>query len=229
MNQHSVQKAYLKNFEVNGRICVYDKDLGKYFKRSANHCASETDYQSEEFESFQNKKIESPGILKLRALAEDIPLKEGDLEVILKWTALHGLRSKLFRKSSGVDYQAEFKERLEIDSLFANYFQYAFVYKSPKDKYFITSDHPVIDFTVQNKISRILVWSPTLAFGFSSIDDFPIHEVETTEIINSMIYSSCNNEIFTNQSTLPIETYEAHIKKWELEYEFKDRKFSVKY
>ncbi len=229
MNQHSIQKAYLKNFESNGRIWVFNKKTGNCVAKPADQCSSENDFQSEILEELQNREIESPGIKKLRGMAFDHVLTEDDITKIMYWTALHLIRNKKFRKESDSNHELDFRELYQTEKLFSGYYRNIFTHTCDDSKFFITSDSPIIEFIVGQHMLRVLVWSPTKAFLFSPIDDFPVHqEVEVTEMINSMIYSSSYEELYSNYNQLPLEKYKDNIRKWNLIPNLEKTEFTVK-
>lgn len=229
MNQHSIQKAYLKNFESKGRIWVFDKISGNKVAKPASQCAAENNFQSELLEKLQNYEIENPGIKKLRNMASDYVLTEEDITKIMYWTALHVIRSKKFRKNSGIDHELDFRELYQTEKLFSGYYRNIFTHTCSGSKFFITSDNPIVEFTVDDHMLRVLVWSPVKAFLFSPINDFPVHqEVEITEMINSMMYSSSYEEVYSNHNQLPLDKYEDNIQKWNLTPNFEKTKFIIK-
>ena len=228
MNQHNIQKAYLKNFESNGKIWVFDKKSGNRVAKSANQCSSENDFQSEILEELQNREIESPGIKKLRSMASDHFLTEDDITKIMYWTALHLIRNKKYRKKSDLNHELDFRETFQTEKLFSSYYRNIFAHTCSDSEFFITSDNPIIEFTVGQHMLRVLVCSPTKAFLFSPIDDFPVHqELGATEMINSMMYSSSYEEIYSNHNQLPLEKYKDNIRKRNLIPNWEKTEFSV--
>src|SRR5215472_8274910 len=109
MNQHSVQKAYLKGFEdPSGRIYVYRKCGGKPDRKSAKTCAAEEDFQLRGLEFYQQKFVETPAAKALKATGF---WSDSEFETISAWTALHIIRNKASRVQlfeSSNDYNVRF-------------------------------------------------------------------------------------------------------------------------
>lgn len=229
MNQHNVQEAYLKNFETKGQIWVIEKKTGNIKRRPAGQCTAEEDFQSYELERFQNDKIESRGITKLRKIDSEESLTNEDATAILNWTALHSIRNKRFREESGIDYNDKFYELLEIEIKFTYNFRFFYTYKCQDDKFFISSDNPVLDFTIGQNYLRILPWSPSKLIVFTPIDDKPIHSnVEFTEMTNSMIFSKTYEEIYSHKKELPLNRFRKNVKRWNLEPQFEEMQFKLR-
>jgi hypothetical protein len=228
MNQHNVQEAYLKNFCVDGRIWVYDKKVNKPISKPASQCTVEEDFQSEILEKYQNRNIESPGIKKLRKLLDGLSINENEFELIRYWTDLHIIRNQKFRNESGIDYNSYFDHLFDIENKFSLYYRYCFKYKCPNGKYLITSDNPIIEFSISGSINRILTLSPDELILFSPINDTIKHEeIEFSEFVNSMLWAHAANCIFSNQKELPVSLFEQNIKEWNLVSAMEEIKFVI--
>lgn len=230
MNQHHIQEAYLKKFESSDRVWIYTRHSDKFDQKPASQCTSEEDFQSEYLEVFQNREIESPGIKKLRKLTTEHSLTEDELSQVLYWTALHSIRNKNFRTNSGLDYNSKFNELLETEKLFSNYYRVIFRYNCVEnEEFFITSDNPIIEFTVGNCILRVLTLSPKMALLFSPIPDHPVHaSISFPEMVNSMLYASCFDEIYSNTKDLQIDNYKNNMNLLNLYPVWENTEFTIK-
>lgn len=228
MNQHHIQEAYLKGFCVNGKVWAHDKYTQKSSPRPVRRCTNEEDFQSEQLEDFQNRMIESPGIKKLRKLISDDNISDDEFEIIMLWTALHCIRNEEFRNATGNDYTHSFYSLLKTEELFSNYYSHCFKYRCDEGKYLVTSDNPIVEFTVGEYYLRILALSPHELVLFSPIDGIPTHqEVEFSDMVNSMLWAGSFRQVFSNQRTLPIPSYEQNIRNWNLEPVLETMKFKI--
>lgn len=229
MNQHSIQEAYLKKFCVNGRLWAYDKKLKAALLKPASKCTTEEDFQSEFLEILQNDIIENPGIKSLRKLLDGKTIDSTDYEIVRYWIALHIIRNKKYREIVGNNYELDFNKLLDIEKTFSNYFRYCYLCKCDKEKYFITSDNPILELTVGNEEVQILTLSPDKLILLTPIDDTVHHnEVEFTELINSMIWANAVNQVFSNRKELPISEYENNTDKLNLNAVLEKSQFKVK-
>lgn len=229
MNQHHIQEAYLKIFCENGRLWAYDKKSKVASLKPASQCTVEDNFQSKFLEVLQNDTIESPGVKSLRKLLDGKTISATEYEMVRYWTALHTIRNKKYREIVGEKYETDFNKLIEIEKIVSEYFRYCYIYKSNDDKHFITSDNPVVEFTVGNEIARILTLSPDRLLLFSPIDDTISHnEVEFTELINSMLWANSFNQVFSNKKELPIIKYENNIKRFNLNAMFETTQFIIK-
>lgn len=229
MNQHSIQEAYLKNFCINGRLWVHDKNTKSAILKPVSQCTTEEDFQSEILEKFQNDTFENHGIKILRKLIEDKTINQVEYELIRYWTALHIIRNQKFRNTPSINYQSDFEWLIDIEKKFSYYFRYCFLFSCGEGKFLITSDNPIQEFCVGEDIVRILPLSPSKLLLFSPIDDYIKHdELEITEFVNSILWANSFNYVFSNQSELPIQTFEKNIKKWNLIAVLEESKFFYK-
>jgi len=230
MNQHHIQKAYLKNFEHKGKIFVFNKSIQKFHLKPAKECTAETNFQSEYLEKFQNLEIEDQGIRKLRKIVSDSSLNEEEINQIMYWTALHAIRNKNFRMNSGLSYELAFQNLFNTEKLFSNYFRTIFRYSCiNKKEFFITSDNPIIDYKVGEHIFRILTLTPKTALLFSPIDKRPTHiDLSFPDIVNSMLFSSCYKEIYSDRNTLDIDSCKKHKELYNLDYNWEEIRFKIK-
>jgi hypothetical protein len=236
MNQHTVQNAYLKNFEDRGKIWVFNKETGGKFHKGTRMCTTECDFQDDWLEDWQNSKIERPGIEKLRKLTSGDSLKEIDTDSIIIWTSLHYIRSKSFRcnlkEKINFNYNEKFDELFEEDIVFANsMFPYILTYNCPPSEFLITSDNPVLEFHCGENYVRVVSWTPNKAIVFSHIDVLGIthEELSFSEMINIMLYSGCYKEIYSNKKELPLEKYKEYARKFNCSPDFYRQKFQIKW
>jgi hypothetical protein len=228
MNQHSVQEAYLKNFCINGRLWVHDKQTRKAELKPASQCTIERDFQSEVLEQYQNRNIESPGIKKLRKITKQIPISEEDFESIKYWIALHIVRSQKFRSAPGVDYNKCFRELIDIENKFFLYYRYCFKLKCADGKYLNTCDNPVLEFQNGDSFNRILTLSPKELILFSPINNtIQSEELDLIDLVNSMSWANSKQYVFSTQKDIPVGFYEQNIEEWNLAPELEEMKFII--
>jgi hypothetical protein len=229
MNQHSIQEAYLKNYCVDGKLWAHDVNTKTALLKSASRCTSEEDFQSEILEKIQNDTIESPGIKSLKKLLDgkSITLKEYDL--VRYWTGLHIIRNQKFRNVSNINYKSDYKKLIDIENKFSHYFPYCHKYKCDNGKYLVTSDNPILEFSVGVDIVRFLTISPEELLLFTPVNNIVHHEeLEFTEMINSMLWANAYSKVFSNKKVLPYSTYEKNIKKWDMVGVYEETKFITK-
>lgn len=236
MNQHTVQNAYLKHFEDRGKIWVFNKDTGEKFHKPTKECTTECDFQTDSLEGWQGSKIERVGIEKLRKLTNGNSLKEIDADSIIIWTSLHCIRSKSFRdnlkKKIDFNYIEKFDELFEEDIRFAtNMFHHISVYDIPSDEFLITSDNPVLEFHCGENYVRVVSWTPNKAIVLSHLDILGIthEELPFSEMINTMLYSGCYKEMYSNKKELPLEKYREYARKFNCSPDFYRQKFQIKW
>lgn len=226
MDQHSIQEAYLKNFCINGRLWAYDKSNKTSKLKPASQCTTEEDFQSDILEKLQNDTIESPGIKMLRKLLEGKTINEIEFELVRYWTALHIIRNQKFRNTPSINYNNNYEQLFEVERKFSYYFQYCFAFNCNEDKFLITSDNPIQEFSVGKDVVRVFPLSPKKLLLFSPIDNYVKHdELEFTEMINSILWANSFQFVFSNQSKLPIQKYEENIKKWNMIGSLEESKF----
>jgi hypothetical protein len=216
--QHHVQEAYLKSFEDGtGRLWVYPKNGGKPFHRPAGQCAAEENFQSDAMEMLQSRLIETPGI---RALRTTGVLSEGQRDSICMWMGLHILRNQkglteLFRSRD--DYEQRFKQELQAELLFSGYFRFAFVCELANDRdYWLTSDNPVTEFTVDEHLVRCCSASPKKMILFSPINDRPTHELGIKALFNAMVWANAHEHVFSHRGDVSIETLRGRAKAFDM-------------
>src|SRR5713101_364493 len=203
MNQHHVQEAYLKLFEdETGKLWVYPKNGGKPLHRPTKQCTVEENFQSDELELFENRFVETPGI---KALCATGFLSESENNSISSWMALHILRNqKLFE--SREDYDTRFKPEFEKERVFSGYYRFVFTYWPADDShFFLTSDNPVIEFTVGDHLVRCCSISPQKMILFSPINDRPTHELRIEDFFNAMVYANAVEEVFCHRGDVSLE------------------------
>ncbi len=188
MNQHNVQKAYLKSFaDKSGKVWVYSKAGGPPIPKSPAECAADEDFQSPELEFYQNRVIETPGIKALRVSGT---LSEREYEHISMWTALHILRSQKARQElfeSTANYEARFHEELSKERLFSQYYKYVYTHTIVEPDFAVTSDDPVIKFSCGDFLVRGCAVSPHKLIFFSPREGRLEHELGLHDFFNGMM------------------------------------------
>jgi rhodanese-related sulfurtransferase len=222
MNQHHVQEAYLESFRDSktGKVWVYSKTTGEKFQKSTKHCTAEIDFQSAQLEKAQNDIVESPGITALKQLQLKGSISDAEYHLISQWTALHLIRNIKMRRvfeESGQDYETEFAEEFRKELAFSkSYLCFVHDYKCSGINFFVTSDHPIVEFDCLGDIVRFFVLSPQRLLQFSSRNDVFSHEKESIEdIVNSMLWAS-SSEIFSHRSDVDIEKLKTISEKWNM-------------
>ena len=201
MNQHSVQKAYLKAFEdPSGRIQVYRKTGGKPFPRPASDCAAEEDFQPRKLESFQEKFMETPASEALRATGL---WTEDEFRPISMWTALHIIRSSKSRKEffkSNEEYSRRFHEEFENELLSSDYYKLVFVHRCQNGRFLVTSDNPIIELEIDGLLVRCFAKSPEILILFSPINNVPKFEIPIEDYFNAMVWAFADEFIYSHRS-----------------------------
>lgn len=206
MNQHSVQKAYLKSFaEKSGRLWVYPKTGGRPFPKPPGECAADEDFQSPALELYQNKFIENPGIKALRATGA---LTDSEYEQISLWMGLHIIRNPKTRRelfSSGQDYEQRFYIELEKERFFAGYYRHVYTHVCDSPLFLITSDNPVIEFEHTGFFLRCCALSPQKLIVFSPHDGKLDHEVGLEDFVNAMVWGAACDSIYSHRPDVQVE------------------------
>ena len=220
MKQHHIQAAYLKNFEDRGLIHVYSSINYKYFKKPIKWCTAQDNFQSEDFEKSQNKLIENPGIKSLRSLLSNSNISENEYDIILRWLALHLIRNQK-RKDllfvSKEEYNKKFYEEFYKDIAYLNYYRYLDTYTCSRNKFFITSDNPILEIHPDENMFLMMPISPKKLIYFSSNGKRIVHnEISFTDFVNSMILASSYNYVFSDRKLVELNLWKDIISKWNL-------------
>jgi Protein of unknown function (DUF4238) len=228
MNQHSVQRAYLKSFaDKSGKIWVYSKTGGRPIPRSPRQCAAKEDFQSTELELYQNKFIETPGI---KALRVDGSLSQSEFEQSSMWMALHILRSPTARAElfeSKEDYEKRLLSELQIERLFADYYRHAYTHVVAEPDFVITSDNPVIEFTCADFLMRACAISPQKLIFFSPRAGKFEHELSMHDFFNAMMFGGPSEHLYSHRNDVLVERLAEFAHAYGLQAVIEDIGFSV--
>ncbi|EOX3354388.1 hypothetical protein ACPFTX_003395, partial [Vibrio cholerae] len=225
MKQHSVQEAYLKSFEDNGRIWAHEMVTKPPRHIPAKKCTMEVDFQNHDTEHFQNRNIEKPAIEVIRALQKGEPIDNDKAEKLFMWSELHLLRNQKFRSYDEMDYSKNYHYLTEIESKFRRYFCYLSVYRCSDEEYFITSDNPVMDISVNGFLVRIFSLSPDCLVLMSPIPELLKTDINFPEMVNSSLYANRYKYVFSNRRVLPLESYELNATKFRLKGSLTTQRF----
>jgi hypothetical protein len=222
MKQHHIQKAYLKPFSSSNLVYVYEKNsTSKPYKKPIKSITTEEDFQSLGKEREQNRLIERPGALALRKLFDkNDNLNDEDVNVLLNWLALHLIRNQSRKEllfSSTKEYEQGLYIAVESELKWLSKFSIIDIYSVGIGEYFITSDNPIVEVCVKNKIFFAMPLSPSKAVLLTSDGERPIHEeLSFPDSLNLMMYASCHKQIYSNRNDLPIQKFEDLAKKWNM-------------
>lgn len=229
MNQHSIQEAYFKNFCVKGKLWAHDIKTKATLHKPASWCTTEVDFQSEILDKIQNDTFESPGIKSIKNLLDGKTISLVEFDLIRYWTALHIIRSQKYRNEPNVNYKIDYAKMIETEMLFSHYFIHAHLCEYTDGKYFITSDNPIIEISIDNCLARVFTLSPTKLLLLAPIDKkFSSTEIEFTELINTILWINAFKYVFSDKRVLPISTYEENIKKWDITSRYELKKYKIK-
>ncbi len=228
MNQHSIQKAYLRTFAApSGCVWVYSKAGGRPVPKSPAECAAEDDFQSAELEFYQQKIVETPGI---RALRVDGSLSAEEFERISLWMGLHVIRTKKAREQlfeSAADYAQRFRDELWKEQLFSAYYRYAYIHVVAAPNFVITSDDPVVEFTCEGSYIRACALSPRKLIFFSPIDGKFEHELPMHDFFNAMMWGSPGEHLYSHRSDVPTTDLTEFVRIYDLHGVIEDVNFEI--
>ncbi|MBP9022609.1 MAG: hypothetical protein KBH06_05340 [Spirochaetes bacterium] len=231
MEQHHIQSAYLKRFENNGKLFVYDSKTCECKKQPRRFCTVETDFQLEFHEQLQNEEIEKPGIEIIRKLERNCSLNEKDLNVLYSWVALHLVRNQK-RKNLIFNSKDEYNEliiaRLTEDLIYLTKFPCVSIYTCSKNEFFVTSDNPILEVCFENDPAFLLPISPDKLLVFNCRKDIVYHqEIRFDEIINSMILASSYKHIYSDRPIDAFDKWNENIIKFNLKPKEEEIKFKL--
>lgn len=228
MNQHTVQKAYLKGFAAaSGKVWVYAKGGGRPVPRSPGQCAAEEDFQSPQLEFYQQQVIESPGI---RALRLDGSLSEAEFEQISMWMGLHIIRTKKAREylfASAADYEQRFRGEFTKEQLFSAYYRYAYTHAVIEPNFVVTSDDPVIEFWCEDFLMRGCAVNPRKLIFFSPRDGKLEHELAMHDFFNAMMWGSSGDRLYSHRDDLRVEDLKGIAGAYDMRAVIEDVQFEI--
>jgi hypothetical protein len=228
MNQHEVQKAYLKKFAApSGRIWVYSKFGGKPVAKPPSQCAAEEDFQSGQLEFYQQQIIESPGIKALRVNGS---LSDEEFQQMSMWMALHIIRTKKAREQlfeSPADYERRFRDELRKEQLFSTYYRYAYSHVVAVPNFVVTSDDPVIEFTVPDALIRACAISPQKLIFFSPDPGKLDHELPLHDFFNAMMWASPGDRLYSHRPDLDLNELKGFAQEYDIRSVIEDMNFEI--
>jgi hypothetical protein len=200
MNQHSIQRAFYDQFCDRGMVWVYPKDGGRTIRKPTSWCTTESDFQSVELEQAQANDIESPGIVALRNILEERTITDADYHFVTQWCALHILRNKRMRNNFP-DYQNQFPVEFTREVEFSeSFFKFMSVYTCTGSNFFITSDHPVVEFPCDGHKIRLLLISPQKLVQFAPVKGkFSHGEGIFEDVVNAMTWGHALNHVYSHR------------------------------
>lgn len=228
MNQHSVQKAYLRGFAAkSGRVWKYAKTGGRPIPKSPGECAAEEDFQSRALEFYQQQVIETPGI---KALRVDGSLSEKEFEQMSVWMNLHIIRTQKVREQlfeSADDYERRFHDELRKEQLFSAYFRFAYTHEVIEPNFVVTSDDPVIEFTWADFLMRACALSPQKLIFFSPLKGKFEHELSMHDFFNAMMWGSPGDYLYSHRADLRVDDLRVFARAYDLRAVIEDVQFEI--
>ena len=181
-------------------VWVYPKNGDRVMRKPTTWCTAENDFQSMELEQAQAKGIESPGIVALRNILEGQPTSPADYHFITQWCSLHILRNKRMRNYFP-DYQKQFPVEFEREVEFSErFFKFMSVYTCTDTGFFITSDHPVVEFPCDGHKIRLLIISPQKLVQFAPIrGNFSHGDGSFEDVVNAMTWGHALNHVYSHR------------------------------
>ena len=228
MNQHSVQKAYLKGFaDKSGRVWKYAKIGGRPVPKSPAECAAEEDFQSTALEFYQHQVIETPGI---KALRVDGSLSLEEFEQMSIWMGLHIIRTQKSREQlfqSAAEYERRFHDELRKEQLFSAHFRYAYIHTVIEPNFVVTSDDPVIEFVCAGFLMRGCALSPRKLIFFSPLEGKFEHELAMHDFFNAMMWGSPGDYLYSHRADLRVDDLREFAHAYDLRAVIEDVQFEV--
>ena len=214
MDQHNYQKARLKLFEDKrfNEVWVCPKDGGKPFRKSANECSAEKDFQTTALEDFQ-KKIESDASRAFRATG---PWSQKQHSDITAWLALHVLRNPKTRRkifASREEWNTRFMEEYDKERVFSGYFNCVRHMQCAKNQFLITSDFPVVELWADlpngdNHLVRCFAKSPDiLVLLWGDRMPEPKFPIPVEDYFNAMAWAMADKFVYSHRSDVPMEKF----------------------
>jgi hypothetical protein len=215
MNQHSIQEAYLKKFCAKGKLWSHNVKTKLAVMKTAKCCTTQVDFQPDIFEKMQNNTIESPGIKALNKVIGNMNITQDEFTLIRYWSALHCIRNQYFRSIPNVDYKVNYEKLMDIEMKFSYNFRYMYKHFCSKDEFLITSDNPVIELVVADTIVRVFSLSPKEALIMTpEIKEISHDSLNMTDTINTMIWMTAYNNVFSDRKELPYDDYVKNCNGW---------------
>jgi len=209
MEQHNYQEARVKLFEDKriNKVWIYPKEGARPFPLPARKITVETDFQTSDLESFQ-QKIETRAAPAFQNAAR---WEERDYDAISAWVVLHLLRNRKNRMeffSSAEDFNnrfiSEFNRELAISR---HRYPNVDIHECKNNRFLITSDHPVAELQVpgESDYVRCFAKSPQILVLFSERARPPQFEIAVEDFFNAMVYSLADQSIFSHRNDVCIQ------------------------
>jgi hypothetical protein len=228
MNQHSVQKAYLKKFAApGGRVWVYSKTGGEPVPTPPRQCAAEENFQSEALERYHQQAIEHSGI---KALRVNSFLADEEFEQISMWMGLHILRTKKAREllfASPADYEQRFHDEIRKEQLFSFYYRHAYTHTVAEPNFVITSEDPVIEFRCGSSLIRACAVNPQKLIFFASEEGKLEPELPMHDFFNAMMWGSPGDYLYSHRSDLRVNELRSFVQAYDLRAVIEDVQFET--
>ena len=110
------------------------------------------------------------------------------------WMALHIIRTQKAREElfeSAVDYEQRFHGELRKEQLFAAYYRYAYTHAISEPNFVVTSDDPVIEFSVSRIFNPcVRVVAAEADFLLARREGKFEHELPMHDFFNAMMWGS---------------------------------------
>jgi hypothetical protein len=209
LNQHFIQKSWLKQFQSYDRkVEVVVTASMQSSQRKPKEVAAEQNFQDLEQED-QDKKVESNAISILHNLKKSLTQVPNDSDsrgILEEWVALHLARSLRSRKSTlnlSVSYSKARSSFVSADLAHVKTFNQVWVYRAEKhDEPLILSDNPIVSL---QDISLVFPFSPYVFIMFTKQDPrlATIEKRTWPQLVNEMSFANATTEVYGNPDTKP--------------------------
>ncbi|PZR75458.1 MAG: hypothetical protein DLM73_05365 [Chthoniobacterales bacterium] len=209
MELHNYQEARLKLFEDPHlrKIWLHPRGGDKPFPLPASKITTESDFQTPALESFQ-QKIETRAAPAFKKLGR---WDEREYIAITEWAVLHLIRNRKSRREffgSNEDYNKRFVSEFDKELKLSRQ-RYPIVdrYESNTDRFFITSDHPVVELHPLEGTDylRCFAVSPKILLWFSARQERPQFEIAIEDYFNAMVFASCDEFVFSHRQDMHLQ------------------------
>ena len=233
MKLHSIQQAYFKPFVTDaktGKLWVYPKNGDRKFLKPSSWCTAEDAFQPRVLEHEQNAIVEAPGIIALRKLSSPSVLSAEEYHRISQWAALHTIRNKKMRRELGEAYQEQFRDEFEKELLFTKaQYPVAYTYRATKQRFFITSDNPVVEVKIPNGPQlRLLVITPRMLAVFAPcVGKFTPDDHSVEDYVNSVVWAFSFEYVYSHKSDVDIERFKQVAVEYKMIPVFESQQFLI--
>lgn len=207
MNQHFVQKSWLKQFEsADGKVEVVVTESLESVQRQPQEIATEPDFQRVDSEK-EDGRIESEAIRVIHCLKKGLsPVPDNKRSILEEWVALHLARSPRSREAlqdSSVSYSRARSSFVAADLAFVRSFGEVWIYRAEQsEEPLILSDNPISD---MEGIALVVPISPRAFVMFSRQDprQVSIEGRSWTQLANEASFAHATIEVYGNPDTKP--------------------------